>query len=319
MIRKEHVLATNLAGSNMKQHLKELQNMYQTHLWLIAKVFLLLFFVLTVYSVSSKTNTMQIKQTKLKEKQTVTKTHTAVANVNPTVNSESSLQPAQVTYPSQVLSLTNWKITLPTGPSENPTEIKQPELATFSIDPWFVVMPEGNGVRFRAAVNGVTTKGSGYPRSELREMTNNGTEKASWSSTEGIHTMLQDLAITAVPKKKKHVVAGQIHDKDDDVIVIRLEYPNLYVKVNGKNVYKLDSNYTLGKRFTVKFVAEGGLTKVYYNNSENPVYTLNKKYSDAYFKTGAYTQSNCSKEGVLTCNENNYGEVIVYNVTVAHQ
>ena len=38
--------------------------------------------------------------------------------------------------PSQVLNLTNWKITLPLGPSASPTEIKQPTLATF-VDSYF--------------------------------------------------------------------------------------------------------------------------------------------------------------------------------------
>ena len=102
--------------------------------------------------------------------------------------------------------------------------------------------------------------------------------------------------------------------------MIRLNYPNLHVRVDGTNVYTLDSHYTLGKRFTVKFVVSEGLTKVYYNNGADPVYTLNKKYSDAYFKAGVYTQSNCSKEGSPSlCNDNNYGEVIIYQATITHQ
>ena len=181
------------------------------------------------------------------------------------------------------------------------------------------MITEGSGTRFRAPVNGVTTGGSKYPRSELREMSNNGMVNASWSSGSGIHTMSIDQAFTAVPQTKKHVVAGQIHDADDDVIVIRLEYPNLYVNVDGKNAYTLDSNYTLGKRFTVRFVVNGGQTEVYYNNGKDPLYTLDKNYSGAYFKVGAYTQSNCSKEGSSLCNDNNFGEVIVYQAIVTHQ
>jgi hypothetical protein len=38
-------------------------------------------------------------------------------------------------------------------------------------------------VTFTAPVNGTTTSGSKYPRSELREMTNNGLSNASWSAT----------------------------------------------------------------------------------------------------------------------------------------
>ena len=128
--------------------------------------------------------------------------------------------------------------------------------------------------------------------------------------------MYIDQAITSVPKKKKHVVAGQIHDSEDDVIVIRLEYPKLFVDINGKNGPVLDSNYTLGKRFTVKFVAENGKINVFYNGSKDPVYSLSKKGSGYYFKAGAYTQSNCSKESV--CDGGNYGEVVIYDLAVKH-
>lgn len=309
-----------LQESNMKKRLKKLLKKHQPPLWLIAKASLLLFFLLIVYSVSSKINDKETKQAKLQKEPTVAKTHTTVVNANPTVMPASSLPPAGITYPSQVLNFTNWKITLPIGEQKDATEIEQPELATYNIDPWFIVMPGGNGVRFRAAVNGATTSGSDYSRSELREMTNNGTEKASWSSIKGTHTMFLDQAITAVPKIKRDIVAGQIHDDNKDIILIRLDYPNLHIRVDGKNLHTLDSSYTLGKRFSIKFVVSDGQTKVYYNNSPNPVYTLDKKYSNAYFKTGVYTQSNCSKEGSPSlCNDNNYGEVIVYQTTAMHQ
>lgn len=245
-----------------------------------------------------------------------------------TANSTSPLPTLQPTlsierpYPSQVLNLTNWKITLPIGKpqkSSSPLEIRQPDLATYKIEPWFTVTPNGQAVHFRAPVNAPTTGGTKYARSELREMTHNGKDKASWSSTEGTHTLFLDQAITAVPKTKPHLVAGQIHDDNDDIIVIRLQMPNLYINVNGKNVHTLDSRYKLGKRFTVKFVVNNGQTKIYYNKGTNPSYTLSLDYDDAYFKAGAYIQSNCDTEGSAElCNPDNYGEVIVYNVITTH-
>jgi hypothetical protein len=226
-------------------------------------------------------------------------------------------------YPGQLIDLTNWKITLPLASpndSDKPLEILQPQLTRYMANPWFILNPDRTGVIFRAPVNGVTTSGSSYPRSELREMASNGLVRASWSSTRGTHTMFIDQAITAVPQTKQHVVAGQIHDSSDDVIVIRLEYPKLYVNVDGKNVLTLDENYVLGERFTVQFVVSGGKTAVYYNGSTAPVYTLNKNYSRAYFKAGAYTQSNCSREsGRSLCNASNFGEVVIYQLTVRHE
>lgn len=246
----------------------------------------------------------------------------------PTVNSTYPLPTLQSTrsteepYPSQVFDLSNWKITLPIGKSKkssSPLEIRQPDLSSYKIEPWFTVTQDGKGVRFRSPVNAPTTGGSKYARSELREMTNNGKNKASWSATVGSHTMFLDQAITAVPEGKKHVVAGQIHDDNDDIVVIRLEMPNLYINVNGKHVYTLDANYALGKRFTLKFAVGGGQTKIYYNGGIRPAYTLSLDYEDAYFKAGAYTQSNCDTEGsTQLCSADNYGEVIVYKAIVNH-
>lgn len=288
---------------NLKRRLKILGK-HKNRLWLMATV-LLFFFILIVYR---ETNPTIVPLIKLR----TTKTPTQI----PTHSLQSTPSKDQL-YPSQVLDLTNWSITLPIGDQKDTTEIKQPELATYKIDPWF--MPEANGIRFRAPVNGMTTVRSKYPRSELREMTNNGKTRASWSSNVGKHTFFVQQAISAVPKKKQHVVAGQIHDETRDILVIRLEYPSLYVNVGGKNVRTLDKHYTFGKRFTVKFVVSDGQTKVYYNNSNLPSYTLTKNYSGAYFKAGAYTQSNCAKErSVSLCNANNYGEVIIYQASVTH-
>ncbi len=232
-----------------------------------------------------------------------------------------SMPPSTGSFPAEVINLTNWKQTLPIGNSESPTEIKQPALATYKLAPWFIVNPAG-GVRFRAPVSAVTTSGSNYPRSELREMTNNGTVNANWSSTSGTHTMFIDQSITAIPQGKKHIVAGQIHDSKDDVIVIRLEDKKLFIDIAGNDGPVLNANYALGTRFTVKFEASGGLTKIYYNGSSIPSYTLSKSYSNSYFKAGAYTQSNCTTEldkGVTPCLDSNYGEVIIYDLKVTHQ
>src|SRR3989338_7866150 len=172
---------------------------------------------------------------------------------------------AGCTYPSQILNLTDWKETLPTGSSGSPTEIKQPALATFTVDPYSKVNATCDGVQFRAPTDGVTTSGSSYPRSELREMANNGTTDASWSRTSGYHSMYIDQKITAVPQGKQHIVAGQIHDSNDDVIVIRLEGNLLFVDHNGTNGPTLETNYVLGTRFNVRFEATNGVINIYYN------------------------------------------------------
>ncbi|MFD0199925.1 MULTISPECIES: polysaccharide lyase family 7 protein [Saccharothrix] len=210
-----------------------------------------------------------------------------------------------------MLDLRSWKIQLPIGGEEDPDEVKQPSLATYRVDPWFVANDACDGVRFRAAVNGVTTSGSNYPRSELREM--NGTANAAWSSNSGTHTMTIDQTVTRLPNDKPHLVVGQIHGGDDDVSVFRVEGRNLYVTNGDDARYKLvTDDFRLNTRFQVKFVVSGGKINAYYNGTLAA--TLSKSFSTGYFKAGAYTQANCGNSS--PCSASNYGETIIHSVTL---
>lgn len=211
--------------------------------------------------------------------------------------------------PSEVLDLTNWKLTLPVN---NAQEITQPELASFESED-FYVNNTGDGVVFKASCGSTTTTNSSYPRSELREMTDNGKTKASWSTNSGTHTMILDEKITHLPDVKPEVVVGQIHDASDDVIELRLEKSRFFVESNGTDVGTLDDNYQLGTRYTIKVVAANGVIKVYYNNVLKVTY--NKVDSGCYFKAGMYTQSNTTKGDLPTA----YGEDVIYNVQVTHK
>ncbi|WP_086828790.1 polysaccharide lyase family 7 protein [Allokutzneria sp. NRRL B-24872] len=218
-------------------------------------------------------------------------------------------------HPGDVLDLKNWKQTLPTGSAEKPKEVKQPALATFSADPWFVPTPDCAGVQFRAAVNGVTTSGSGYPRSELREMTSNGKDNASWSSSSGKHVLEVEAAVTRLPNGKPHVVAAQIHDGSDDVSVFRVEGNKVYVtKGDDTHFHLVTSSYELGRKFVARFEVSGGRIKAFFDGKL--AVEIPKKFSGGYFKTGAYVQANCSNSS--PCSGANHGEVRVFRVGVAH-
>ncbi|WP_407319750.1 polysaccharide lyase family 7 protein [Isoptericola halotolerans] len=218
-------------------------------------------------------------------------------------------------YPAQQVDLENWKVTLPTGSGNSPTEIKQPDLEDFSVAPWFQVNSKCTGIQFRAAVNGVTTSGSGYPRSELREMTDGGTERAAWSSTSGTHTMTFRTAVNHLPEDKPHVVVGQIHDGDDDVTVFRVEGDNLYITKGNDTHHKLvTSNYQMHQVFEGKFVVSDGEIEVYYNGVLQT--TIDHAKSGNYFKAGAYTQANCGNSS--PCSSSNYGQATLYKLQVKH-
>ena len=220
--------------------------------------------------------------------------------------------------PSAVFDLTNWKLNIPVADANGYSkEIVQPDLNDYSDDN-FHVNASGDAVVFRAHANGATTKGSSYPRSELREMQNNGNDKACWSiaSGGGTHTMQITQAVTHLPTQKRHVVVGQIHDADDDVIVFRLENKKLFIDHNGKDGPVLTSDYQLGTKFTVKFVAGGGAVRCYYNGMFVESYPSTA--TGCYFKAGMYTQSKPTEKGGREDAEDAeaYGEAEVYQLTV---
>lgn len=218
-------------------------------------------------------------------------------------------------YPAQKLDLTSWKVTLPTGSPGSPTEVKQPALATYSVHPWFQVNHSCQGVQFRAPVNGVTTSGSSYSRSELREMTNNGTRQAAWSATSGTHTLTFRLAFNRLPNDKPHVVGAQIHDGNDDVTTFRLQGSNLYITKGNDSDYKLiTSNYQLHTVFEGRFVVSGGQVRAYYNGALQA--TIGHTGSSNFFKAGAYTLANCGNSA--PCSSSNYGQASMYKLVVTH-
>lgn len=218
-------------------------------------------------------------------------------------------------YPAQKLDLTNWKVTLPTGSPGSPTEVKQPVLATYAVNPWFQVNHSCQGVQFRAPVNGVTTSGSSYSRSELREMTDNGTRQAAWSAIVGTHTLTFRLAFNRLPNGKPHAVGAQIHDGDDDVTTFRLQGSNLYLTKGNDSDYKLiASGYQLHTVFEGKFVVSGGQIRAYYNGALQA--TIGHTGPSNYFKAGAYTLANCGNSS--PCSSSNYGQVSMYKLLITH-
>jgi poly(beta-D-mannuronate) lyase len=221
--------------------------------------------------------------------------------------------------PSSVLNLTNWKLTVPVDKCDDnqwADEISQPALSSFEDENSFHVNASGDGVAFRARVDGArTSENTNYPRSELREMTNNGSSQARWSnktSSDGVHAMHVDAAITSVPPNKPQVVAAQIHDGSDDVIMIRLNGSKLIVDADDSATQLvLDENYVLGTRFTVDITAVDGNIRVVYNGARTVDYASSG--DTWFFKAGCYTLSNTSFDRADA-----YGEVVLYGLTVAH-
>lgn len=231
------------------------------------------------------------------------------------------------TLPSQILNLSNWKITIPFDAngkdgefSEVAHEIRNPAFVTYTLPNYYFVNSTNDGVVFKAHAGGTHTKGSGFPRCELREMVENGTKAAKWQSGIGAHSMEIEQAITHVPTKKKHVVAGQIHSTGtfDDVITCRLENKKLFLAHNGAKGTVLNENYTLGTRFKIKFMVENNEIKTYFNDKLVETYPI--QFPDAYFKAGCYTQSaSWGKNNNHNAEPSEYGEVVIFKLKVEHQ
>ena len=225
----------------------------------------------------------------------------------PTVRDSGSSDPSLL--PGRLLDLKNWKLTLPSGRRGKPEEIHGPDLSSFT-NQFFRLNEAENGVVFTANAGGVTTSGSSYPRSELREM--NGTEKAAWESTAGTHTLDVCEAITKTPTAKPEVVSAQIHDTEDDVLQIRLEGTTLSVQYDdGKGEAVLDPAYRLGTPFRVTIVVTADGIAVSYNGEHKT--DIEKSGSGWYWKVGAYVQSNPSKGEAPDA----VGEVVVYSLDMS--
>jgi hypothetical protein len=204
-----------------------------------------------------------------------------------------------------------WKITLPIGKRGKPDEHYPP---TTAYRPWYGRdVTDRNWLLFRAPVDGVTTSGSSYPRSELREMTAKGA-KAAWSSRKGWHNLSGAAEIRRVPGRKPSVVIAQIHDADDDVVMIRLDGTDLYLyeslgKGKGAKKHKLLAAYRLGATLTYSISAAAGGIRVVVNG--NKVDIPGRLIDGGYFKAGCYSQANES-------NGTGYAEVAHRNVKVRH-
>lgn len=242
-------------------------------------------------------------------------------------------------YPADVLDLENWKITLPVDDNHDgkADEVRQPCLARPCYDPdravydnpafkhpfrstWFHLNKAGDGVVFRAPVRAPSTVNSENARSELRELAPaapNGDEvEARWSNKgPAVHTMELEQAIIATPRNYPSVVSAQIHNDDDDVILIKLRGTRLFANADrGGFDETLDSHYRLGTRFKLKIVATEGKIVVTYNDTKSVTY---EKSSDTmYFKTGVYNQSNLTKNPDE--DPKSYGEVVLYKLKVTH-
>jgi hypothetical protein len=74
-------------------------------------------------------------------------------------------------------------------------------------------------------------------------------------------------------------------------------------------------HYVLGSRFDAAYEVSDGEVRAYYNGTLQTA--IKHRFRDAYFKAGAYTQANCSNS--TPCSAENYGETLIYGLSVSHE
>jgi hypothetical protein len=231
--------------------------------------------------------------------------------------------------PSGNFNLSNWKITLPVAQngSLSGTAVEVQNLSGYRNSKYFYTGSDGAMV-FYAPVDGATTKGSSYARSELREM--NGGEKAAWNLSKG-GFMSATLEVDAAPNRDGiggRLVVGQIHGQDDELVRLYWENGTVYFVNDQAGPSNSEAKFTLkdsggatpdvslNEKFSYTINAKG-------SNLEVEVYADGKVYESSskinsvwqsdtfYFKAGAYLGANES-------NGSGAGQASFYALDVNH-
>jgi len=213
---------------------------------------------------------------------------------------------AETKPPSANFDLSHWKLTLPvsaSGTAEGKaTEISAAQLtAGYTNADYFHTGTDGTMV-FWCPVNGATTEGSEYPRSELRELIDPADDNVCWAAP-GTHILDARCRVSEVPSSKK-VIIGQIHGYSGKANpLVKLQFFKGRVEAlvkesprKGKDLKLTFPQVGLDKDFDYQIELQDGLLSVTVNGTTQTVNVFEKDPQWAsqtlYFKVGAYTQDN---------------------------
>jgi len=231
--------------------------------------------------------------------------------------------------PSGNFDLSNWKITLPVDQNGtlSGTALEVQNLSGYKNSKYFYTGSDGAMV-FYAPVDGATTSGSSYARSELREM--NGSEKAAWNLSTG-GSMGATLEVDAAPNREGvggKLIVGQIHGQNDELVRLYWENGTVYfvndqagasnseIKFTLKDSTGATPEISLNEKFSYTINAKGSTLDVDVH-ADGKVYQSSTKINSVwqsdtlYFKAGAYLGTNES-------NGSGAGQASFYALDVSH-
>lgn len=220
--------------------------------------------------------------------------------------------------PSGNFDLSVWKLTLPTGSgAKKADEILSPALVKGYTSQYFYTNSDG-AMTFWAPVNGVTTGGTHYPRSELREMKASGAEY-DWTESDGVAVLRATCSVLQAPTSTGKTVIGQIHAKSINLPLLKLAYDRgqivALVKKTSKNdedtPYKL-GRVGIGEKVNYEIRLDGDALTISANGVSATVSVAEDwRPVTFYFKAGNYVQAtgDSSTDG---------GRVAFYSIEVGH-
>ncbi len=204
--------------------------------------------------------------------------------------------------PGGNFDLSRWELQLPIGSAGAPTTITPAQLEGSKgfQDAYFYTDSTDGSMTFWDPEKGVTTSGSNYPRSELREMTSSGS-LAAWSVA-GTNVLAVTEKISQVPD---HVCISQVHLGTGPTASTKPLF-ELFYYANGNIVMAIEQtpaggnevqhtvgNVPLGTKFSYSVGLTGGNTIDFTMNGKVQTWPLTaafQKYT-MYFKAGDYDQT----------------------------
>ncbi len=233
---------------------------------------------------------------------------------------------AEASHPQENIDLSHWKLTLPICalglPDSSPLEIPAAQLATgYTNAPCFTTDSLGE-IIFWCPVNGITTKGSEYPRTELREVINPANDNVCWGAA-GTHILDVRCRVSQVPSSQK-VIIGQIHSYSGKAKpLIKLQFFKNRIEAlvkesptKGKDIKFTFPEVGFDKDFDYQIKLQDGLLSVTVNGTTQAINIFNRAPEWAnqtfYFKAGAYAQDNEGSASEGAC-------VVISRLKTSHQ
>ena len=234
--------------------------------------------------------------------------------------------------PGDNFDLTHWYLGLPVdssgGTSGDSASISAASLVAGYTNALYFYTGSDGAMVFWAPVDGATTSGSSYPRSELREQIVPGNNNINWAGY-GTHILDAQCKVTQMPSTEK-VIIGQIHSKTGLARpLVKLLYdgsknPNRVRALIKEDADDPDNNSDVNYDFpnvplngTIDYniKMQDGLVTITVNGTTHTrdVFSVSPSWENEefYFKAGSYCQDNTgdSSEG---------SRVDFYSLTASH-